>query len=128
MSEPHQAQNPNPANESSPQSSGQQAGRKKRNPIASEAECLSALSSLPKLMLLNMVTTAQANAIRGIMDTLLSHHAKPVGTVVSSSPGGNTLVDLVKANPQLADALTPLLGAEDVQAILRDPECDDGAA
>ncbi len=127
MSEPHQSQNPGPANESSPQSSGQQAGRKRRNLIASEAECLSALSSLPKLMLLGMVTTAQVNAIRAIMTTLLSHHAKPVGTVVSSSPGGNPLVDLIKANPHLADTLTPLLSAEDIQAILRDPECDDGA-
>lgn len=128
MSESHQAQNPGPVSEPSPQSSSQQAGRKRRNPIASEAECLGALSSLPKLMLLGMVTTAQANTIRAVMNTLLSHHAKPVGTVVSSSPGGNPLVDLVKANPQFADALTPLLGAEDIQAILRDPECDDGAA
>ena len=114
--------------EPSPNSSSPQAGRMKRKPIASEIECLSALSSLPKLMLLGMVTTAQVNAIRAIMSTLLSHHAKSSGTVVSSSPVGNQLVEVLKGNPMLADALTPLLSPEEIQAILHDPECHDGAA
>ena len=126
MSEHHQE--PDSMKESSPKSSNPQAGRKKRNPIASEAECLSALNSLPKLMLLGMVTTAQANTIRAIMTTLLSHHAKSESTVTGPSPARNQLVELIKVNPLLAETLGSLLSTEDIQAILHDPECDDGAA
>ena len=60
-----------------------------RHRIATEEECLAALSRLPALVALGMLTTSQANTVRSIYVSILQHHQKqPAGTGRPRSTGG----------------------------------------
>jgi hypothetical protein len=88
-----------------------------RPPIASREECLAALSRLPSLVALGLITTAQANTIRATYSTLLQSHERqqngPVRTV------DNELVRQLRKNPALANLFKHLLTKEEIEIILR---------
>ena len=105
----------------------QGAGR--RRPVASEEDCLAALSSLPGLVALGLLSTSQANAIRGVYTAMLQHHRQ---SRMKNERGGvvdDALVDMLARHPELANLLEPILSAEQIAAILaRAEEGSHGAA
>ena len=86
-------------------------------PIASEEDCLAALSRLPALNMLGMIDVRQANAYRGIYATILQHgqrrQASP--TTALDHPG---LLDLLRKDPALAGLLEPLFSQEEIARML----------
>ncbi|HXT59941.1 MAG TPA: hypothetical protein VN699_14985 [Pirellulales bacterium] len=86
-------------------------------PIASEEDCLAALSRLPALNMLGMIDVRQANAYRGIYATILQHgqrrQASP--TTALDHPG---LLDLLRKDPALAGLLEPLFTQEEIARML----------
>jgi hypothetical protein len=87
--------------------------------VASVQQCMAGLSSLPGLIALGYITTAQANAIRGTYATILAQHqraqAHPDG-----ARAGIDLTKVVRENPELASLLEPLFTDEQLQSFMRD--------
>jgi hypothetical protein len=113
-----------------PERAGQ--GRSSRGgakpPIASEEDCLAALSRLPALNLAGMIDVRQANAYRAIYATILQHgqrrQASP--TTAFDHP---VLLELLRRDPSLANLLEPLLSQEQIarmmsQARDEEPQAD----
>ena len=93
--------------------------------IASEQDCLAALSQLPALVTMGLVDIKQANAYKGIYSVILQHyHKKQTGAdrPTLDQPG---LADLLRKNPDLANLLEPLLSLDQIEALMR--QGDDGA-
>jgi hypothetical protein len=95
-------------------------GSRAKQQVLSEEECLAALTQLPKLLLMGLVSTGQASVIRATVNAILQHHAKR-STAGGAGLSGNDpqLIAALRANPALANFLAPFLSAEDIDAILR---------
>lgn len=96
--------------------------------IATEQECLAALTKLPGLVMLGLIDIQQANAFRGIHSTILQHlarrqaSAEPIG---ADCPRWAALLD---KHPELASELEPYLTAEQIAKYMRQASEEDDAA
>jgi hypothetical protein len=100
--------------------------RRGRWRIASEMDCLAVLSQLGRQVALGLLSTAQANTIRGAYSTILQHYQRqqsgPARTVVNEQE----LAKQLRKNPGLANVLEPLLTREQIEMFLRgDMDADD---
>lgn len=103
-----------------------QAGSAKRR-IASEEDCLAALSQLPALVTMGLVDLKQANAYKGIYAVILQHYQRKQANSdrpILDQPG---LADLLRKNPDLANLLEPLLSVEQIEALMRQGHDDTGS-
>ena len=93
--------------------------------IASEDDCLAALSSLPSLLAMGMLTTQQVSAIRSVHATILQHHQKKQ-TASNRQPLENSgLTEMLRKHPELANELASLLSDEQIAIIMA--ESKDGS-
>lgn len=93
-------------------------GGAKKAEIATEEECLAALSRLPALVALHILTSAQANTIRSTYTAILQHHRQTRAKSESGGVPDDALVDMLSRHPEMANLLEPLLSAEQIAAIL----------
>ncbi len=123
--DPHQDQNDRYREE---RQENEARGPGAKRHVASEEECLAALSRIPALILLGMLTTAKANAMRGSYAAILQHYRqKQIPT--DRGVADDALVDILSRNPEFANMLEPLLSAEQIASILaRAKEGSDGTA
>ncbi len=93
-------------------------GADKRRHVATEEECLAALSGLPAMVALGMLSTAKANTIRGTYMAILQHHRQKQAPADRGGVNDDALVDMLSRHPELANLLEPLLSAEQIASIL----------
>jgi hypothetical protein len=105
-------------------SSGQRQSRSKQHPAPDSDACLSALGQLPGLIAMGLVTTAQANAIRGVYNTILQHQHR-------SRAGGDQqqlddvhVMEVLRTNPGMLSMLEPLLTDEQIAAVMEEVKDD----
>lgn len=96
--------------------------------IATEQECLAALTKIPRLVMLGVIDVKQANSFRAIHDTLLRHSARRQASAESIGADRPRLEALLDKHPELASELEPYLSEEQIAKYLRHvSEEDDGA-
>jgi len=94
-------------------------GSGRQSHIAGEEECLAALSRLPALVALRMLTTAQANTIRATYTAMLQHHRQQrTKSDHCAGADNDALIAQLVRNPELANLLEPLLSKEQIAAIM----------
>jgi len=72
-----------------------------------------------------MLTTRQADSLRGIYNTILQyHHRQPAGKV-AGSVDQSRLVEILQKNPELVNLLEPVLTDEQIDMVLQN--ATDGA-
>jgi hypothetical protein len=105
--------------------------RQGRAAIASAEDCLAMLSRLPSLVTLGLLSTAQANTIRGTCTAILQHHerqrSEPSRTVVNEKD----LAKLLRTHPEYAKLFEPVLTDEQIEMFVgggKDAGESDGAA
>lgn len=106
-------------------SSGQKNSRSKQPTVPDAEACLCALGQLPGLIAMGLVTTAQANAIRGVYNTILQqHHRSRMG---SEQPQLDDVqvTEMLRTNPGMLNMLAPLLTEEQIAAIMEEVKDDD---
>lgn len=89
-----------------------------RRHVASEEECLRALGSLPALVALRLLTTAQANSIRGSYTAILQHYRQRASPTDRGGVADDGLIEMLTRHPEYANLLEPLLSTEQIDAIL----------
>ena len=87
--------------------------------IAILDECLQALSKLPGLVVLKVVTPSQSNAMCKVYQTLLQHHWRFVGEGAMLVAAKDTLVRLLQQHPDMAEAFAEFLDEADIAAIVK---------
>ncbi len=87
-----------------------------RRHVVSEADCLAALSSLPGLVVVGILSPAQANTIRGVYAAILQHYQRQ-SPYDRGGVADDALVDMLRRHPDYANLLEPLLSAEQIAAI-----------
>jgi len=92
--------------------------RRRRPGVSSVDECLAALSALPKLVALGLLSPAQANAIRAAYQAVLRHHSQQDGAPHRRAADQAGLRQVLRENPQLANFLVGLLSDEDIADLL----------
>jgi hypothetical protein len=94
--------------------------------VASAEQCLAALTQLPGLVAMGLLTPAQANSMRATFATILQHHQKSQNapTPARATP---EVVQAVRNHPELATLLESLLTDEQLEALLKEArDCGDG--
>jgi hypothetical protein len=99
--------------------SHRERGRGKASKIHDVDACLSALSALPGLVAMGMVSPSQANAISRVYSTILQHHQKTAAVRDQGVRVEGELLDLLRADPRLVNLLEPLLTDEQMEAFFR---------
>jgi hypothetical protein len=92
--------------------------------IPTKKECLKALAQLPGLVVTGMLKTAQANALRGIYQTILQAHQKDEADGAAGAIADSDLREAIRRDPQLAALLEPLLTDQQIAMLMQ--EADDG--
>lgn len=107
---------PNPSDQSPKESLRPPQRSSKKAKIASEDQCLAAMSNLPALVLQGHVSTAQASVIRAVYGAILSHHERRAAG--HAGPGVvPELLDLARLNPHLAQLLEPFFSDAQVEEL-----------
>ena len=86
--------------------------------------CLEALSRLPGLVLMGYVRPAQANAIRGTLETILRHYHQSGSTRTASPLHGIDIMSILRTHPHLINLFEPLLTDEQLESLMQ--EAKDG--
>ena len=99
-----------------PRRTGRGGGRRKAT-ILSKEQCLEALSSLPRLLTMDAISPQKANALRGILQTLLGAHQGR-----QSGPSGGAdranIRNLLREHPEAANLFVGLLTDEEINSVL----------
>jgi hypothetical protein len=101
--------------------------RARRSDVPDRDACLGALGRLPGLMMMGLVTTPQANALRAIYGTILQQHDR-----ARDAQGGVRLADanvlqLARTDPALLGMLEPLLTDQQIHAVMHEARaCAEG--
>lgn len=82
-------------------------------------ECLKALSKLPGLVLMKVVTPAQSNAMCKVYLTLLQHHWRSVGEGPVRVAAKQKLVELLRQHPEMTEVFAEFLDETDIAAIVK---------
>ena len=130
----------NPDNSSEPESDSSQAAQPRdghasqqgsprsqrtRGKVPNENDCLEALAALPGLITMKMVSTSQANSMRGIFKTILDHHRKNAAHGDQPHLADDDFQTLLQTNPEMFNMLEPLLTDAQIDMIMRQ-EAKDG--
>jgi hypothetical protein len=110
-------------------SSGRQRSGKKKCTAPDPDDCLDALGQLPGLIAMKLVTTAQANSIRGVYSTILQQHRRTQSGRDQAQLDDAGMMAILRDNPNMLSMLAPLLTEEQIAAIMEDCEgTEDGQA
>ena len=110
-------------------SSGRQRSGAKQRTAPDTDACLDALGQLPGLIAMGLVTTAQANAIRGVYSTILQQHHRTRAGRDQAQLDDADVMAILRENPSMLSMLAPLLTDEQIAAIMEDSEgAEDGQA
>lgn len=93
-------------------------GAEKKRHVASEEECLAALSGLPAMVAFGLLSTAKANTIRGAYAAILQHYRQKQNPADRGGMPDDAMIDMLSRHPELANLLEPLLSAEQIASIL----------
>jgi hypothetical protein len=119
---------PDSSDDSADEASGRSGGescraeqpQRRRPRIMSAADCIAVLSQLVSLVTLKVISTGQANTIKGACTAILQHHERqqnaPARTVVNEKD----LAAQLRKNSELATLLEPLLTDEQIEILVRD--------
>lgn len=100
-----------------------------RHSIASEEDCLSALSRLPGLVTMGFLSTTQANSMRGVYATILRHLQQGKSTQSDQQLDNDSVLDMLRRDPKILSLLEPLLTSEQVAMVMcSGTDADDGQA
>ena len=104
------------------QSDWGQQSRRKAPKLPEAHDCLAALGALPGLMLANLVTTSQANSMKGIYGTILqqlnrSQTGRKQGQVITPD-----LMQILRDSPELIDMIAPLLTDEQISILMKEAQ------
>lgn len=117
---PQNLPGPEPERAAEPQPEAQaQSQRKTTHRIHSLEECLALLSQLPFLVVGGLITSAQANAMRGILKDILAFHQCSGGPQAGPAID-QRLLQLVRTNPDFANLLAPFLTTEQAAQLLQE--------
>ena len=110
-----------PLPEQSPQPQQEQPS-KDRHALASDVptrqECMRALGRLPGLIALKVISTQQANAIRGTYQTVLNEIHRNASDGGTAAIADNDVMALLKANPDFLTLVEPLLTEQQVRDVV----------
>jgi hypothetical protein len=101
------------------------SARRRRGDLsfATEEDCLAALSRLPGLITMGLITTAQANAIRGTYATILQHHHHSAqGDAAQQTLADEDVLTMLRANPELLNMLEPFLTDDQIAMAMKDDQ------
>ncbi len=87
--------------------------------IATAEECLAGLTKLAVLVLLGVVTPSQSNAMCRIYLTILQHHWRGVGGSAIQVAAKDKFVELLRQNPEEAEAFVGFLDDAEIARIVR---------
>ena len=87
--------------------------------IATAEECLEGLTKLAVLVLLEVVTPAQSNAMCRVYLTLLQHHWRGAGNGASHVAARDKFVELLRRHPESAEAFVGILDDAEIAQIVR---------
>ena len=90
-----------------------------KSSIANIDECLRALTKLPVLVLLGIVTPAKSNAMCRVYLTLLQHHWRSVGNGAIHVAAKDKFVELLRQHPEAAEAFVGFLDDAEIARIVR---------
>jgi hypothetical protein len=101
--------------------------RPSREKIPSVEECLATLSRLSGLVLLNVITPAQANVVRANTTETLRYHLRNESRGSGKSVADADLLDVARSNPRMLALLEPFLTPDQIDLVMGDgAEDDDG--
>jgi|GEM_PF-5581621 len=102
-------------------SSGQQSASRKPKPvIATQEECLAALTKIPALLLIGLIKPQVANAMRGPYKDVLDHHRRAQQGPAQGGLANADLLRIVREKPELLGLLSGLLTDEQIQLVLKE--------
>jgi hypothetical protein len=87
--------------------------------VATEHDCLAALSQLPALMTFGLVDVKLANAFKGIYATILQHYQRKTANSEKPTLDRPGLLDMLRKHPDLANMLEPMLSKEQIEALMQ---------
>jgi hypothetical protein len=103
--------------------SRQDRGRRKPGVLSPE-ECLVALSALPKLVALKLITPQQANSMRASYEAILAFDSKQGAGPSRRTADHGDLRQVLKDNPHLANYFVSVLSEEEIEELLAgDEDC-----
>lgn len=95
--------------------------------VASAEQCLAALTQLPGLVAMGILTPAQANSMRATYETILKHHEKRQSAQIQG-PATADVVQAVRDHPELAAVLEPLMTGEQLESLMKEArDAQDGS-
>jgi len=98
---------------------GQKERRQRRHPgVLTVEECLMGLSALQKLIVLGIVTPAQASALRANYQAILNFHCQQDAAPHRRPVDQGGLRQALRDNPQLANFLAGVLSEDDIADLL----------
>jgi hypothetical protein len=107
---------PEPSTDSSARA--QSASQKTKPVIATQEECLAALSKIPGLLLIGLIKPQVANAMRGPYKDVLEHHRRAQQVPAQGGIANDDLLQIVRKNPEYLGMLSDLLTDEQMQFVL----------
>jgi hypothetical protein len=93
--------------------------QRRRPRILSVEDCLAALSQLPALTTMGMLTTTRVNTIRSVYTTILQYHERQQSGPSRTITNEKGLAELLREQPQLASLLEPVLTDEQIEMFVR---------
>jgi len=92
-----------------------------RPPIPSAEECAAKLAQLPGLVAMGLLTTSQANVIRGTYRDLLGFHQARRSQQQGAGIADESVLELLRRDPKPLGLLEPLLPNEQIQMVMNLP-------
>jgi hypothetical protein len=108
---------PEPSTDSSARA--QSASQKAKPVIATKEECLAALTKIPGLLIIGLITPQVANAMRGPYKDILEHHRRAQQVPAQGGMANDDLLEIVRKNPEYLGMLSDLLTEEQIQLVLK---------
>lgn len=110
-----------PLPEQSPQPQQEQPAKDRHagaSGVPTRQECMQALGRLPGLIALKVISTQQANAIRGTYQTVLNEIHRSTSDGGTAAVADDNVMALLKANPDLLNLVEPLLTDQQVRDVV----------
>ena len=117
---------PNTQSEAGEGSDNAEAPKKSRNRRSKKSQvpdvetCLNAQGSIPGLIAMHVITTAQANSLQRIYSTLLQHHRSQQKAETQQALSSDIIKSLLQKDPKMASLLEPLLSDAQVELIFNE--------
>jgi hypothetical protein len=96
-----------------------QPGARRTRQIFSEQQCLEALTQLPGLITMGLVTPARANSIRSILVEILRHHQRAGRGDSRQSLDDDVVLEILRRDPTVVGLLNPLLTDDQIAMVMR---------